>query len=116
MSNHLKIGNRGEWLAGEWLEKKGYIIVARNWRYKHLEIDLIANFNNMLHFIEVKTRSSNKFGGPELSVNWKKMLRLKRAANYYLLANPGNAWIQFDIVAITMHASKPPTLELFADI
>lgn len=54
MSNHLKIGNRGEWLAGKWLEKKGYIIVARNWRYKHLEIDLIANYNNMLHFIEIK--------------------------------------------------------------
>ncbi|MBM3414747.1 MAG: YraN family protein [Bacteroidetes bacterium] len=116
MSNHLKIGCKGEELAASWLKKKGFSIIHRNWRYRHLEIDIIANYEYTLHFIEVKTRSTNSYGGPELGVNWKKMLRLKRAADRYLQVNPGHAWIQFDIVAITLCVGKPPFLEFFTDV
>ncbi|MBM3412214.1 MAG: YraN family protein [Bacteroidetes bacterium] len=116
MSIHLEIGFKGEELAAAWLKKKGYTIVHRNWRYRHLEVDIIAFYEFTLHFIEVKTRSTTSFGGPELGVNWKKMLRLKRAANHYLLINPGHAWIQFDIVAITLCAGKPPFIEFFTDV
>lgn len=116
MTKHIEIGIKGEDLAAEWLQKKGYKITHRNWRHRHFEIDIIARRGATLHFIEVKTRTSQLYGGPELSVNWKKMLRLKRAAVCYLHVHPGHSWIQFDIVAITLKNKQPPLIELFMDI
>ena len=58
-------GNFGENLACNYLKEKGFTILVQNWRYKHLEIDIIACKENKLHIIEVKTRSSIQFGYPE---------------------------------------------------
>jgi len=116
MAKHIEIGNKGESIAADWLQKMGYQLIDRNWRYSHLEIDIVAMQEQTLHFIEVKTRSNNDFGGPELGVNKRKMIRLKRAANWYLKMNPGQIWIQFDIVAITLNIGQPPLIELFEDI
>jgi putative endonuclease len=116
MAKHIKLGIEGECIAADWLQKIGYQLIDRNWRYSHLEIDIVAMQKQTLHFIEVKTRSSNVFGGPELGVNRRKMKRLKRAAHYYLNINPGHTWIQFDIVAITFKEGEPPLIELFEDV
>jgi putative endonuclease len=115
MAKHIEIGTHGEALAALWLQKKGYEIKHQNWRHRHLEIDIIALRGNTLHFIEVKTRTSSIFGGPELSVKWKKVKRIKQAAFHYLQANRGFCWIQFDIVAITLHKNQSPMIELFSD-
>ena len=57
-------GFLGENIGAAYLQEKGYEILARNWRYKHLEIDLIASYNGHLHIVEVKTRTSLFLGIP----------------------------------------------------
>jgi putative endonuclease len=100
MAQHNETGFAGEKLAEEWLVARGYKIREANWRYRHLEVDLIAEKGDTLHFVEVKTRRSTKFGNPEESINKQKMKNLKDAAEQYQHLNPGWKWIQFDVLAI----------------
>ena len=64
MAEHNEMGKEGEELAAEYLVKQGYTIEARNWRYGHEEIDIIARKDDLLLIVEVKTRRSNYFGQP----------------------------------------------------
>lgn len=100
MAQHNETGDAGEKLAVNWLVKKGYTIKEINWRYSHLEVDVIAVKGDTLHFIEIKTRTSTKYGNPEESITKKKMQNLKDAAERYQQKNPGWKWIQFDVLAI----------------
>ncbi len=109
--NSKQIGDKGETIAVNYLIDKGFNIVERNWRFKHLEIDIIAYINKTLHFIEVKTRTNELFGKPEESIDEIKMNRLKKAAEAYLQIHSEWLLIQFDVVAITLH--KNETLEIF---
>lgn len=102
MAQHNETGVEGEKLAAEWLAKHGYNIKEENWRYRHLEVDIIAGKGDTLHFIEVKTRRSTQFGNPEESINKQKMKNLKDAAEQYQHKNPGWKWIQFDVLAILL--------------
>lgn len=101
MPEHIEFGKRGENLATLWLEEKGYQILARNWRHGRLEIDIIASKNNLLHFIEIKSRHGIAFGLPEESVNEKKLKNILEAAEEYQYQYPQWERIQFDILAIT---------------
>jgi putative endonuclease len=105
-------GNFGENLACENLVENGFNILARNWRYKHLEIDIIASKNQMLHIIEVKTRSSERFGFPEQFIDKQKFQFLKNAAAIYQFQHPRWKNIQFDVFAITL---KNPIEVLFLE-
>ncbi|WP_346238142.1 YraN family protein [Niabella insulamsoli] len=116
MANHNELGKTGESLAAGFLREKGYQILFSNWRYAHYEIDIIATKGKKIHFIEVKTRSSAKFGYPEESVNVKKFNYLKNAADQYLHLNPGFQWIQFDIVSITLKKDGNPEYFFIEDI
>jgi putative endonuclease len=100
MAQHNETGFKGEQLAVEWLTQRKYKIRHENWRHRHLEVDIIAEKGDTLHFIEVKTRRSTKFGNPEESINKQKMKNLKDAAEQYQQLNPGWKWIQFDVLAI----------------
>jgi putative endonuclease len=104
MAQHNETGFAGEKLAVEWLSVRGYKIREANWRYRHLEIDLIAEKGDTLHFIEVKTRRNTKFGNPEESINKEKMKHLRSCARQYQLLHPGWKWIQFDVLAILLRA------------
>ena len=73
MSKHIKTGRLGEQLAVKFFEQLGYEILHSNWRCTHWEIDIIASKYDCLHFIEVKTKSSTKFGYPEEAVSKKKI-------------------------------------------
>ena len=106
MAQHNETGTIGEKLAATWLVKEGYTIKQVNWRYKHLEVDIIAFKGDTLHFIEVKTRHSTKFGYPEESINKAKMKNLKDAAEQYQILNSGIKWIQFDVLAILFKEGK----------
>jgi putative endonuclease len=101
MPEHIEFGKRGEDLAVLWLSKEGYHILARNWRHGRLEIDVIACKNNLLHFIEIKSRHRSAFGLPEESVNERKLLNILAAAEEYQYLHPEWERIQFDILAIT---------------
>ncbi|MCW3081763.1 YraN family protein [Segetibacter sp.] len=108
MAEHNETGFTGEKLALDWLTKRGYKMKELNWRCRHLEVDIIAEKGDTLHFIEVKTRRSTKFGNPEESINKQKMKNLKDAAEQYQQKNPGWKWIQFDVLAILF---KPDTID-----
>lgn len=101
MAAHLEIGKAGEKLAEEFLVQKGFIILNRNWRYGKEEIDLIATKNNMLHFVEVKCRTSNYAGYPEDAVNKKKLRILMRGIEQYLYLHPQYQDFRLDILALT---------------
>ena len=109
-------GRTGEELAATWLESQGFHILHRNWRFEHLEIDLVAVKNGWLHFIEVKTRHTLLFGMPEEGVNKSKIKRLMRAGAAYQFRNPGWTRIQYDIVSVLLLKGKPPELFLIEDI
>ena len=100
MAEHNETGVRGEELATIYLKEKGYIILETNWRYKNLEADIIATFDNNLIIAEVKTRKSNFFGEPETFVNKQKQQNLIKAANAYVLLKSINFDVRFDIVSV----------------
>ena len=102
MAAHNELGKEGEDLAAAWLAGKGYKILHLNLVQHPHEIDIIACKGKFLHFIEVKTRKGNESTRPESSVNKQKFRSIKWAANAYLRQNPGNPWIQYDILAITI--------------
>jgi len=106
MAQHNETGFDGEKLAVAWLQKNGYAIKERNWRYKHLEVDVIAEKGDTLHFIEVKTRRTTTYGNPEESITKKKMDNLKAAAEQYQFLHPGWKWVQFDVLAILIKPNE----------
>lgn len=116
MAVHIEVGKLGEELAVAWLMEKGYAILHRNWRHGKDEIDIIATKGEYLHFVEVKTRNSSPFGYPEDSVTKKKFKKLQRVADEYLFRNPGHEWIQYDVLAITLHQEKEHEYFLLEDV
>lgn len=112
------IGNFGEEKACEYLLQQSFEILHRNYRVGHLEVDIIAKntTTNILHFIEVKTRSSLAFGLPEDSISAKKMDNLKRAAQHFLENNTKYQQIQFDVFAITIHKSEVKEIFVIEDV
>lgn len=116
MAVHNQLGRHGEELAERFLVEKGYFILHRNWRFSHYEIDLIAQKNGLLHFVEVKLRSSAKFGQPEEQVNKKKFSDLCKAADAYLFRNPQHKHIQFDILSITLPKGAEPAYFFIEDV
>ena len=99
MSNQ-NIGKQGENLAVKYLENLGYKILHRNWRYRFVEIDIIASLGNIVHFIEVKTRTGSAFGQPEEAVTKKKMEQMQLGAEEFQYQHPEWKYVQFDVLAI----------------
>ena len=81
-----RLGASGERVAAGWLEARGYRIVARNWRCPYGELDLVAEHEGELVFVEVKTRRGLGHGAPEEAVTPAKRRRLIAAAQSYLVA------------------------------
>jgi len=105
MAAHNELGKKGEQLAIEYLIKKEYKILERNYRYKKAEVDILAQKEDELIVIEVKTRSTNHFGNPEEFVNYKKIKLLTEAVDYYINERDLDVEVRFDIIGIT--DSKP---------
>ena len=116
MARHNETGKLGELLAEQWLTEQGYAIIEKNWKHGKLEIDIIAQKNEMLHFIEVKTRRSNTFGYPEELVNRKKLHHFVTAGTEYIRMNPFDKWIRFDILSITLMESDATQFYLIEDV
>lgn len=106
MAAHNELGAKGETLAVNYLRSKNYIILSTNWRWLKAEVDIIAQINNTLVFVEVKTRSSDTFIKPEEAVHEKKQLLLIDAAEAYCEANQLNCELRFDVIAIIHQGNK----------
>lgn len=96
------LGNKGESIAVNYLKAKGYTILETNWRASHTEVDIIAEFNNQIIFIEVKTRSYDYYGPPEEFVDRRKQQNMTFAANRYMELKNYEGEIRFDIIAIIL--------------
>lgn len=116
MALHHDLGVKGEDLAAEWLKNKGYRIRHRNWRVSTLEIDIIAEKEGCLHFVEVKARRQSPFGHPEESVGRQKFKALQRAADLYMEKHGRPKWIQYDVLAITFIKNAEPEFFLLEDV
>ena len=100
MARHNEDGRKGEALAKDFLEKKGYEILDENWTFGKAEVDLIAYKNRIIIFVEVKARSGNYFGEPEEFVDNKKQKLLTEAAEEYIHLMDHKGEIRFDIISI----------------
>jgi len=95
------LGVRGEDMAVDFLEKKGYTILCRNYRCRSGEIDIIARKKKILCFIEVKTRSTRAFGSPQEAVTTRKQQKIGRVALDFLQHHKlENQPARFDVVAV----------------
>lgn len=83
-SYKIKKGRWGENVAAEFLQKRGYGIIERNYRCRAGEVDIIAEKSGVIHFVEVKTRSGEKFGSPLEAINYYKMSHIINTAGYYI--------------------------------
>lgn len=100
MADHNDLGRLGEKKAVEFLVNKGYVILECNWRYRKLEIDIIALKDDILVVVEVKTRSSSGFGLPQDFITKAKIRHLIQAINQYVKIHSRQEEIRFDILAI----------------
>lgn len=100
MAQHNDLGKKGEQVAVDYLLKKGYKIIERNYRFDKAEVDIIAKFEDTLAIIEVKTRSSIDFGNPQDFVNKKKIKLLVKAVDEYVTVSKLDVEVRFDIIAI----------------
>ncbi|MBN4070189.1 YraN family protein [Olleya sp. AH-315-F22] len=100
MAKHNKLGKKGEQLAVDYLIKKGYTIVQRNYRFQKAEVDIIAQLKDTLAIVEVKTRSTADFGNPQDFVKPKQIQRLVKAVDEYVIVNKLDVEVRFDIIAI----------------
>lgn len=95
------LGISGEDLAARWYETNGYEIVARNWRCREGELDLVVRRQRTIVFCEVKARSSEAFGLPVEAVTHAKRQKLRHLASRWLAESPMRfKEIRFDVVAI----------------
>jgi putative endonuclease len=100
-------GKIGEDIAVKFLSRKGYKILKRNYRYGHGEIDIIAMDKDVLIFVEVRVKFSDKFGSPEDSVTIKKREQLKKIASAFIQMNEMNfSECRFDVIGITFKDGK----------
>jgi len=109
-------GQQGEDLAVKFLQKNGFRILARNYRSRYGEVDIIARDKDTVCFIEVKTRSSNDFGYPYEAVSAAKQRKIQRIAEVYLSEQRAEeAKVRFDVVSILMPYGELGTVEILRD-
>ncbi|MBQ0056353.1 MAG: YraN family protein [Bacteroidales bacterium] len=108
MDKDYQLGIDGEKQAAEYLRTLGYEILDERWHLHHLEIDIVAldPDSHELAFVEVKTRSTTEFGAPEDAVDYKKIMRLVRAADAYIKQKFRTEEWRFDIISIVAKSGQ----------
>lgn len=100
MAAHNTLGKAGEDAVAEYLERKGYDILHRNWRKNRLELDIVAVKDGLLIVVEVKTRSNTEYIEPQEAVNWQKIRHIVVAADAYIKHFGINLPVRFDIITV----------------
>lgn len=106
MADHNDLGKIGEELAVAFLKKEGFTILETNWTFQKAEIDIIAQKEDVLAVVEVKTRTNIDFGLPQDFVKPKKIQLLVKAVNEYVLSKNLALEVRFDIIAIHKENGK----------
>lgn len=100
MAEHNDFGNLAEELAADFLARKNYKILARNFRYQKAEIDIIAEFENIIIVTEVKARSYNTVIEPQEAVTKKKIKSIVMCADFFLQERNIDKEVRFDIITV----------------
>ena len=121
MTDKWKLGQTGEELAADYLRKQGYRILHHNWNlHRGCELDLVAEKQGELHFIEVKTRRrvSAIYGSPEEAINARKMQHIQSAISYYIKLNhiDSDTPLHMDAIAIVYREENDFDLKFIPDI
>ncbi len=99
--SNKELGKLGEDFAAIWLINRGFSILDRNWRSGRVELDLVVRRNNLIVFVEVKTRSNYQYGGAVQAVSGQKINNLKQAALRWLIENQQSTpRIRIDLLAL----------------
>lgn len=115
MATHNDFGKIAEDLAAEYLQKNGYKVVKRNFRFQKAEIDIIAEKENMIIIVEVKARSTDAFILPQEAVTKAKIRSVVSAANHYLEEFNRNNEVRFDIISVLPDERKNLIIEHITD-
>ena len=100
IDNKDAVGSRGETLAKEYLQNNGFVIRHINWRYGHKELDIVASKRDILHIVEVKTRTIAYWEEPKAAVVHRKQKNMLVAAEAYILQHNVDMETQFDVISI----------------
>lgn len=100
MNSSYHLGRLGESEAAQFLVKKNYTILEKNYRYGKAELDLIVRQNNVLVAVEIKTRSSRYFGAPASFLKSKQQQRIVQAIDHYIKQNNLDIEVRFDVISI----------------
>jgi putative endonuclease len=112
MKHNQRIGKWGEDAVAAYLAGRGYEIITRNIRTPYGEIDIVAQQDDITIFVEVKSRTSNKMGLPEESVNSRKQARMLACAEHYAAENAIDHW-QIDVISVEGKAGLEPKITHF---
>jgi putative endonuclease len=115
LADHIQLGKIGESIALDFLIKSGYDILETNWSIGKAEVDIIARYEDILIFIEVKTRGSNQHGSPEEKVTSKKQRMISSAASKYMELIDYDWEVRFDIITVVYKNQNDFNLEHFKD-
>lgn len=97
---NILLGRDGENIAADYLQKKGYTIIDRNYRYSHFELDIICQLGDLLVVVEVKMRARNSILSPAASISRQKQSHILRATNAYIQKNRWLGEVRLDVIAI----------------
>ena len=115
--DRISTGARGEEIAAGFLEKRGCLLLERNYRYGHKEIDIIVEDHGTLVFVEVKSRSRDDAIPPYMSVNRRKQTHILKVAKAYLASHPRSSdmEIRFDVISIVISPEYDTRIEHIID-
>ncbi len=115
-ASHLELGRIGEEAAVRWYEQRGYDLVARNWRCRLGELDLVLSKGGVLVFCEVKCRRGTTFGLPFEAVNHIKQRKVRAVAQAFLKARRETAdAVRFDVASVSVERSGRHHVHVFED-
>ncbi|MCH4148822.1 MAG: YraN family protein [Prevotella sp.] len=117
MAEHNELGKWGEDLAAKYLVSHGYYIRDRDWKSGKRDLDIVAlnEAQNLLVFVEVKTRKDDNLANPEAAVDQKKILNLGRAANDYICQFALDYEVRFDILTVIGTNEADAKIDHFED-
>lgn len=110
-----QIGDKGEQAAADWLTARGHEIVARNWRTRYCEIDIVSVKGEVLYFTEVKYRKNDDFGDGLAAITAKKQRQMRFAAELFLAGKPECSGMAAKLLAASV-SGDPPAVQAVVEI
>ncbi len=106
MVSRKNLGNRGEDQAVEFLKQKGFSLLERQYRHGRAEIDLIMRKDDLMIFVEVKTRTGKAYGRPEDAISQGQIERIMSSAEHYIFEQGWEGRLRFDVIAVQCYQGR----------